>query len=113
MKAILDGEVLAEKLKDLEEVLKEQAYWHGDDAREVKFGRRLLEEFREGITLAAAAWKSTSEAHAATGWNEQTLQARARAKLAGEQLPDEWQALQVRRSGTGYVFLISSIPPKA
>ena len=86
---------------------------YGDDSPVVKMAWRVLAEAEDIAAAMGAAKLSTAAAAEATDWSEDTLQARARAVLAGEPVPSEWAGLVVERQGTGYAFLLSSIPEKA
>ena len=85
---------------------------YGDDAPVVVMGLRLL---AEAETLAAELEQemvTTAEAAERTGWNTETLQARARARLEGQPLPPGWEGLEVERTASGYLFRLSTIPPR-
>lgn len=98
----------------VEKALQPHVDIYGEDCAVVKMGKRLLAEAEDVERQLEGERVSTARAASVTGWSEDTLQARARAALAGETLPGPWANLVVEREGDAgpYVFLLSSIPGK-
>lgn len=72
----------------------------------------VVQQAEELVQELADERVTTERAVEITEWNAATLQAHARAVLAGEETSREWKGLQVERLGNGYVFVLSSIPKK-
>lgn len=86
--------------------------YHGDNAPEVRMALTILEAAEEIQAQLMTEKVPTDRAAELTGWNPQTLQRRAKAKLAGEEMPGAWAELEVEPTGTGYLFVVGSIPTK-
>lgn len=99
----------------VEQAIKPHREIYGEAAPVVKMGLRLLAEAEDVDRQLQGERVSTARAASLTGWSEDTLQAKARAVLAGETLSGPWANLVVEREGDAgpYVFLLSSIPSKA
>lgn len=78
----------------------------------VKAAAFVVQQVKEIQQELAEERVTTERAAEITDWNAATLQAHARAVLAGQEASREWKGLQVERLGNGYVFVLSSIPRK-
>lgn len=92
--------------------LRPHLYVHGDDAPLVKLALRMVQVAEEVEEELGQRRCGTSEASDRTRWSVETLQHYAKAKLAGEPLPDGWDALIVEKTTAGYSFVLGSIPEK-
>lgn len=94
----------------VDQIVKPHVDVYGDSAPVVKMALRVLAE-AEAIEAELGERRVTTERAAElTGWAKETLQARARAKLGGQELPGAWSGLVVEKTPSGYAFVISSIP---
>ena len=84
----------------------------GDDYAVVRAMRLVLQDAEEIEQQLGEQRVTTMEAAERTGWAPETLQKRARQKLAGEQLPPEWARMIVELVSGNYVFVIDTIPKK-
>lgn len=69
----------------------------------------IANEIDEEISLQKIA---TDRAVELTGWSAATLQRHARAKIAGDVMPDAWGGLIVERVAGDYLFVLGTIPEK-
>lgn len=109
--SLIPTDVLEERLTALEQQIQEKAAWLPPDDRATKAALWVVQEAREAIRQAGDATAPTRRAAKLSGWDEQTLQAHARAALAGKPRRG-WAGLRVRRGPAGYEFVLSSIPHK-
>lgn len=92
--------------------LKPHLAVHGDEAPFVRLALRMIQVAEEVEEELGKRRSGTHEASDRTGWSIETLQARAKAKLAGEPMPAAWADLDVEKTSAGYAFVLSSIPEK-
>lgn len=109
---LIAADVLEEEIQHLAAKIDEWEEWDGKDAPAVKRARWLLAGVRRGMERALERYVSTRAAARVSGWNAQTLQARARTLLAGGELPPAWAGLRAKQGPNGYSFLLSSVPLK-
>lgn len=99
--------------KRVDEALRPHREVYGDDSPVVKMGLRLLREAEEVQETLLEARVGTFEASERTGWHPDTLQKYAKARIAGDPLPEAWSELVVELDGSGaYAFVVGSIPSK-
>lgn len=103
---------IEERLQQVQKRLQTHAELEGPDASSVRTGRWIIAEIEDAMHEAEEAWLPTTEASNATGWDEQTLTKWARRKLRKEPVPHDWRGIQVRKSGAGYAFRVSTLPVK-
>jgi hypothetical protein len=86
--------------------------YHGDESPAVRLALTILQIAADVEAEIAEERVPTSVAMQLTGWSVDTLQRHARAKLEGNAVAGPWSALDVVETTEGYVFRLSSIPPK-
>lgn len=109
---LISADVLEEEIQVLAAKVDEWEEFDGAGASVVKRARWLLAGVRRGMERAQERYVSTRAAARVSGWNGQTLQARARTLLAGGEMPHAWAGLRAKQGPSGYSFLLSSIPVK-
>ena len=108
----MSDQFMRELRKRVDAAVKPHRDIYGDESPVVRMAWRILAEAEDIAAEMGAAMVSTAAAAEATEWSEDTLQARARAILAGEPVPAGWESVVVEKRGTGYAFLLSTIPAK-
>lgn len=109
----MSSELLRALRPRVDEIIRPHRDVYGEDAPVVKMALRVLAEAEDLDRELSERTVSTAEAAAATGWSPETLQRWARARIEDADLPDAWRGLRVVRSGSGYGFVLSSIPPRS
>lgn len=109
---VVPGRAIETFLKRLEKKKEAHVEWGNEDGPEVKVADWARAELLDCVTAAAEQWERTAEAAALTEWSVDTLQQRGRAILEGKEVPAAWRGLEVRDTGAGYEFRITTIPEK-
>ncbi len=104
--------VLHGRLTELEEEIRAQRKMRPESDPFFTHANWLLEEFRAAIKLAALEYRPTAEVAVLTGWDPQTLRAKARAILAGEYPGEGWRELLVKHEAGEYSFAVATVPVK-
>lgn len=106
------SDLLKELRTRVDALVKPHRDVYGDEAPTVRMALLVLAEAEDIERQLGERKVSTAEAAERTGWSIDTLQARAKAKLAGESVPPGWERLIVERTGAGYVFALGTIPER-
>lgn len=95
----------------VDEIIRPHQELYGPDCVAAKMALLVLAEAELLAHEIDRERVTTERAAELTGWHPETLQSAARAKLAGLLRP-RWAGLEVEVAGNGYLFVLSSIPPK-
>ena len=104
------SDLIRELRRRVDAIVEPHIAIYGPDAPPVKMALRVLAEAEMIDRQLSERKVGTAEAAERTSWHEDTLHKWARAKIAGEQLPPEWEGLSVERTQAGYAFVLSTIP---
>ncbi len=104
--------VIAQRLKDLEDEIADQRKVRPEGDPYFLITGWMIAEFRDAMKQAALEYRPTSEVAVLTGWDPQTLRAKARAVLAGQSPGPAWENLLVKADGGEYSFCLSTVPVK-
>ena len=105
---LLSRTILTERLEQARAWVDDRAPFFGGN--EKKVADYLLATWEHALDDAGEPWVSTSDASAAVGWHDSTLQRWARAKLDGKPLPPPWDRIEVKATHTGFIWRVSTIP---
>lgn len=103
--------VLRERLEQLRTTNAEHAR-AGMPESAIRRSEWLIAEFEDALRLAALEYRPTGEVAALTGWDPQTLRAKARLALAGRHPGEGWAELLVKHEAGEYAFCVSTVPVK-
>ena len=103
--------VLRARLEQLHQTNAEHAR-AGMPESAIRRSEWLLAEFEDALKEAAREYRPTGEVAALTGWDPQTLRAKARRVLAGQYPGEGWGELLVRHEAGEYTFCVATVPVK-
>lgn len=105
--------VLRERRDQLRQQIADQKKVRANDDPFFRITDWMLEEWEAAERDAAKEYVTTARAAELTGWSEQTLRRYGAAVRAGEPLPEGWDELLARKSGSDWFFCVSTIPVKS
>jgi len=103
---------IEDRLHALEDEARHLAEWSGEDAPSVRSIRLCVRELRLAMVDAAEHWATTGETARLTGWSVDTLQRYAQTVEISGTLPHAWRGLRVRRAGSAFMFMVSTVPAR-
>lgn len=106
------SDLLRELRTRVDAIIEPHVQLYGADHPPVKMALLILAEAEQIEQQLGELRVTTDRAAQVTGWADATLQKYARMKLASEKLPPAWAGLIVEDTGSGYSFVVGSIPPK-
>jgi hypothetical protein len=103
---------IEDRLQALEDQAAVQQQWSGEHSPTAATIRMCVREMRGAIAEAEEIWRTTAETSELTRWSTDTLLRHAKNVTAGGTPAHAWRGVRVRMSGTGYLWMVSTVPAK-